>query len=223
MPSLDALEKRYETRGDAIQTIKSLRNLYDIYEDEVKRIEKLPTVLVLRGDQFDLASKSLAFLESSEKQFPRDAGILARDFLRSHDKNELSLGISLSGFLEAPENREILSDPLEGEYFKNILWDLENVIRKEMRGLNPYGKPQGMSSRRFYYSSDTCISSIHLMPRGKNLFCHAVFRSTNSEKNAAIDIEFLDFLVNVLGKKYFLDCKTYSIELKLNSAHILEG
>ena len=92
-----------------------------------------------------------------------------------------------------------------------------------MRGLNPYGKNQGYESRRFYYNSDSCISSIHLMPRGSHLKCLAVFRSTNVEVNASIDTEFLNFLVKTLGSKYFLNCKTYDIRLRMNSAHLIKG
>jgi len=90
-----------------------------------------------------------------------------------------------------------------------------------MSGINPYQKPQDSSSRRFYYSSDTCISSIHLMPRDDVLRCNAVFRSTNVQDNSSIDIEFLVFLIKTLGAKYFFNCKTYNLNLRINSGHII--
>lgn len=61
------------------------------------------------------------------------------------------------------------------------------------------------------------------MPRGSHLKCLAVFRSTNVEVNASIDIEFLNFLVKSLGSKYFLDCETYDVRLRINSAHLINS
>lgn len=222
LPPMSVLESRILERGDEIQTVESLRSLYGIYEEEVSRIESLPGVFVVRDHTVDVARECYEFLRGFETQEGKNPGRFIRDLLVNHEKNELTVLCNISGEIRSPESSEILQNDLEGHYYREILWDFENTIRKELRGLNPYEKPQDTSSRRFYYSSDTCISSIHLMPRGNHLSCNAVFRSTNAVKNAEIDIEFLVFLTNKIGKKYFLDCKNYTIDLKLNSAHIVE-
>lgn len=220
IPPFSVLESRYLKRGDEIQTLEGLRSLYTIYEEEVEKIQNLPGVLILR-DVEDNIRKSLDFLSSSESNQIKDVGSFARRLVENHEKDELALTATIFEDNIEPQGSEILLDPHEGLYYKEILWDFENVIRKELRGLNPYGEPQDIDSRRFYYNSDSCISSIHLMPRGETLLCEAVFRSTNVVKNAVIDIEFLDYLVSFLGKKYFFNCKRYRINLKINSAHIL--
>ena len=222
LPPISVLEDRYTSRGDKIQTLNTLGKLHSIYVEEAKKIESLPNVLVLRDPGEDLVSLSIDFLESSESSNISDVGQMISDFVMRHEKDEHRIQCRITGSLETPEDDSILLDPLEGYYYKEILWDFENVIRKELRGLNPYSKSQDMSSRRFYYSSDSCISSIHLLPRGNHVTCVSTFRSTNAGKNAQIDIDFLNFLVLNLSKKYFLNCKTYSIDLKLNSAHWIQ-
>ena len=219
LPEFSVLRSRYISRGDEIQTLDTLRYLHGIYEEEVEKIQDLPNVLVLRNIDDDLLDLSIDFLESSESESCSFVGDMVRKFVKNHESDEHQIQCKLSGSLKDPEDETILLDPLEGHYYKEILWDLENVIRKELRGLNPYNSKQDMSSRRFYYSSDSCISSVHLLPRGDHVSCVSTFRSTNADKNAKIDIEFLNFLVLRLSKKYFLNCKTYSIDLKLNSAH----
>lgn len=223
MPDFDVIEKRYHSRGDEIQDLDSLRRLYDIYEEEVEKIETLPGVLALRSSDSNICLESYDFIEKSESETPRFAGVFAREHVTNHEKNELSLICNLSGNVTKPESDDILQDPLEGSYYREILWDLENVIRKELRGLNPYNKPQDSQSRRFYYSSDSCISSVHMMPRGETMICNATFRSTNVVKNAEIDIFFLDYLIKRLTNKYFFQCKRYTIDLKINSAHVLKN
>jgi len=219
LPDFSVLKDRYISRGDKIQTLDTLRDLHSIYEEEVTKIQNLPNVLVLKDPEKDLLSLSIDFLEGTESMLCSSAGIMVRDFVKNHDLDEHRIQLRLAGSLSSVEDDTILLDPLEGDYYKEILWDMENVIRKETRGLNPYSAKQDMSSRRFYYSSSSCISSIHLLPRGDHVSCFSTFRSTNADKNARIDIEFLNFLVQRLSKKYFFNCKTYSIDLKLNSAH----
>ncbi len=225
LPSLNVLLSRYEKRGDEIQTRDSLVSLYEIYCEEAKKIENLPSVLVLKDLVCfdDIVEKSAQFLKDSEYVDFTEIGQSLSSFLKNSSCDEHTVDIMLQGKLSNPKDTRILQNPLEGDYYRNILWDFENVIRKEMRGLNPYGKSQGYDSRRFYYNSDSCISSIHLMPRGSHLKCLAVFRSTNVEVNASIDIEFLNFLVKSLGSKYFLDCETYDVRLRINSAHLINS
>ncbi len=224
MPELNTLERRYRKRGDEIQTIDSLTVLYDIFCSEVEKIKNLPNVLVLKNDNVDsevIAEKAIDFLSKEEVLDAKSAGERVTQFLRGSLANEHSLDISFFGKVQSNIEDKILQDPHEGSYYKEILWDFENTIRKELIGLNPYSAPQDLSSRRFYYSSSSCISSIHFMPRNDILKCFVVFRSTNAIKNSSIDISFVHFLIHELGSKYFSMCKNYDLSIRLNSAHIL--
>jgi len=220
IPDFETLEKRYHKRGDEIQDIDSLFTLHKIYCEESKIIENLPSVLIIRDENPDL-ELIVSFLNMSENKSFKKLGEDIHIHVKNFHNDEYTLDLDMSGKIAKPTNKKILTDPHEGEYYREILWDFKNIIEKEKRGINPYKKPQCNLSRRFYYSSNSCISSIHMMPRGETLKCFVVFRSTNVVKNAKIDLEFLHFLVQEAGIKYFSTCKHYEIRVRMNSAHIV--
>lgn len=223
LPDWDVIEERYKTRGDEIQTLSTLKDLYTIFQEEVTLLEGLPNVHVIRDVKDDLANNLVEDLRSIERKSELEVGNEISEFLTFHSSDEVKIDVSFTGKINVSHDDTILADPLEGEYYRNIKWDFENVIRKELRGLNPYNTPQQpLKSRRFYYSSDSCISSIHFMPREDVLKCFVTFRSTNAVKNSAIDLEFIKFLVHDLGSKYFLMCKVYELDVRMNSAHLVK-
>lgn len=221
LPSWNVLEDRYHTRGDEIQTLSSLRSLYEIFLDEVSKIKGLPNVSILSETSDETAKAVVRMLSRTEDKSTLEVGSDISEFVVNYHTNEERLDMSFTGLMSDKYDDEILSDPLEGDYYKEILWDFENVIRKERRGINPYHLPQGLDSRRFYYNSDSCMSSIHFMPRGETLKCHVVFRSTNAVKNAGIDLTFVNYLVHKLGNKYFSSCENYELDVRMNSAHLI--
>jgi len=100
------------------------------------------------------------------------------------------------------------------------LTNFDAKITNEFNGVNPYHKPQTNSSRRFYYNSDSCISSLHLLPRDYKVDLVATLRSTNVVGNATIDFEFLDFLLSHFTKRYFEMYDVGTLRVRFNSAHI---
>ena len=225
MPSFDTIKKRYEERGDEIQTLESLRDLYKIFNEEISLIKDLPNVFVIRESKVSVVGitrQVFDFLEGHESKTPAMIGDDISKFLRNAVKNEYVIDLSFSGKIKKDEDppADILKDEREGHYYTEILWEFENIIKKELAGINPYNQPQDMSSRRFYYSSDSCISSIHFMPRNDILRCCVCFRSTDSVKNADIDLSFVDYLIHKLGGKYFYNCNTHDTMIRMNSAHI---
>ena len=223
LPSFNVLAKRFKKRGDEIQSLASLEKLYEIFYDEVQKIKHFPNVLIMHDIDVpieDNVKSVVSFVGNLDDTNPLCAGELIKSLLCNGPDNELTVRANFHGNIAEPDD-SILCDPHEGDYYKNILWDFENTIRKELRGLNPYNKPQDMSSRRFYYTSDSCISSIHLMPRGENLKCFATFRSTNAVINSGIDLEFVHYLVHRLGCKYFYNCKKFDMSVIMNSAHLV--
>tara|TARA_B100000674_G_scaffold365414_1_gene307921 strand:+ start:1581 stop:2477 length:897 start_codon:yes stop_codon:yes gene_type:complete len=222
LPDFSTIESRYQSRGDDIQSIDSLKVLYSIFEDEVKYLEKLPNVLVIRSSApvESIADAVMVWLNSSENTKSSLVGQAVGRFVESASGNEHTLQLETSGKILDFYDKSILLDPLEGYYYKKIERDFANTIEKELDGLNEYNLPQDMSSRRFYYSSTSCISSLHFKPRGKILEFICTFRSTDAQKNGSIDFQFLEYLVHKMGNEYFLDCEDYRIVLRMNSAHL---
>lgn len=225
MPPIKVLLDRLDNRGDEVQNENSLVDLYDIFSKEVEKICGLPNVLVLR----DVMSKEettitvAKWLEGIDACTSSLVGDHIKQFVESAPGDEHVLNLEVSGKIQRDYDVSIMKNPLEGNYYKKIERDFENIIEKEMDGINEYNIPQGMSSRRFYYSSDSCISSLHFKPRKELLEFICTFRSTNAQKNGKIDFQFLEYLVHRMSEDYFLNCSNYRINLSMNSAHLVEG
>ena len=221
MPSLDTIRSRYEVRGDDLQDEASLRHLHSIFKEEVSHIKDLPNVLVIeeRHSVSSSASRVINWLDAVERR--TCPGNFVRNFVESAQGDEHVLQFETTGKILKDYDESILDDPLEGKYYREILSDFCHIIQKEILGLNEYGVSQTVESRRFYYSSRSCISSLHFKPRGKNLEFICSFRSTNAQKNASIDFQFLVYLVHRIGKEYFSDCEKYTITTMMNSAHLI--
>jgi hypothetical protein len=162
----------------------------------------------------------IAWVNSSEKVKSTLVGQSIRKFVENAAGNEHTIQLEVSGKISSTYDKSILLDPLEGNYYKKIERDFTNIIQKELDGLNEYNLPQGMNSRRFYYSSSSCISSLHFKPRKERLEFICTFRSTDAQKNSTIDFQFLEYLVHKMGNEYFLNCEDYRIVLSMNSAHL---
>ncbi len=225
MPPINVVLSRFFTRGDEVQNEKSLKDLYDIFVEEVEKISLLPNVLVIKSSQNEEETTKivLRWLEEIEVCPSNTVGKHVRLFVENAEGDEHVLKSEVSGDISRHYDKTIMMNPLEGNYYKQIERDFRNIIEKELDGINEYHVPQDMDSRRFYYSSRSCISSLHLKPRGEVLEFICTFRSTDAQKNAVIDFQFLEYLVHRMGNDYFTKCNKYRIMLTLNSAHLIEG
>ena len=221
LPPFDVIEKRYYERGDEIQNIASLRKLYDIFVEEGEKIRKRPTVMCVVGDN-DLESLitfTLEWTHSIESCTSWNVGELIKDTLHSVESDELTLTVRMMYSAETPDD-SILEHEGEGEYFKNIINQISVTIRDELSGKNPYNTPQDNTSRRFFYSSNTCIAGIHFLPRGELLRVLVTFRSTDVDRNASIDLQFVEYLTHKINQRFSFDCERIETFVTLNSAHI---
>ena len=221
LPPFSVIEERYYERGDEIQDLSSLRILYNIFSEEAKKIQERPTVMCLREDismetVLDYTTEWSYAIESSNAY---NVGEIVRDTLHADETDELTLRAKIHLTDDEPDF-DILENEHESDYFKAIKKDMCKIIQNEMTGNNEYKVPQTLESRRFFYSSNTCISSIHLMPRGDTLKANVCLRSTDVDKNAAIDLQFLEFLVKFTNREFKFMCRDIILEVMFNSAHI---
>ena len=221
LPPREVLKERYEIRGDEIQDSKSLDLLYDIFAEESKKIHPRPNVMVLM-DNNDLESLVTAVFEWSvclENSDPYHVGEIVRDAVSGSLRDEEIIKVS---FLVEHDllDHSIMSHELEGEYYTEIYDSVMKTIEDEYLGKNLYDLPQSKTSRRFIYHSDTCISSIHFLPRDNRLRVMATFRSTDVIRNASIDLEFLAMLSVEVNRKFEWNCPEVVLDVNFNSAHI---
>ena len=222
MPPVEIILQRFHHRGDDAQNENSLKELYDIFTEEIENICRLPNVCLIRSalTQEETTRSILTWLKSVENCSSETVGEHVRMFVECADEDEHVLHLETTGEIQSNYDTSIMSNPHEGNYYKKIERDFCNIIEKEIDGINEYNVPQGLDSRRFYYASESCISSLHLKPRGEVLEFICGFRSTDAQKNATIDFQFLEYLVHKMGREYFSNCIVYRIMLTMNSAHL---
>ena len=222
LPSFVTLAQRYQKRGDEIQDLQSLKKLYRIFHEEAESVKSLPTVKVITENCSPdvMCDSILSWLDSVEDTNPQKVGDLIKDFVLFSDKDEHVLDIEVQSSLRDLSNSDIMSDPREGKYYTDILNDLQLKVQNEFDGINEYNVPQTSDSRRFYYNSDTCISSIHLLPRDYKVDVIATLRSTDVVRNASIDLDFLGYLQAYFAKHFFTSFDIGTLRVRFNSAHV---
>ena len=224
LPPLSVIEKRYLERGDEIQDIDSLRALYDIFLEESNKIRFRPNVMFIKTPMSpeELVMSIEEWTYSLETCDLNHMGDVIKDTLHGSDADEMTLDARVVYDLDEP-NSDILNNSLEGEYYKEILNSTMKTIQDELDGKNDYNIAQTRNSRRFFYSSSTCISSIHFMPRASCLKTHVVFRSLDVDNNAGIDLEFINFLISKVNKEFRFNCNNADVSIRFNNAHIRRG
>lgn len=228
LPNLSVINKRYLTRGDEIQNLDSLYSLYEIFSDEVKRIESLPNVLVLRGDgSEDLTNICYGWCAATENYELDKVASEVSASVEGSDTNEIT-PLSFSIAFENPESLledvGVLCYPPEEVYYANILHKVLKNIQDETAGKNDYNTPQNpFSTRRFIFTQDSCISLIHTMVRDKTMEIHVVCRSSDVINTFPYDLRFLSYLYGRVFQKINPKGITrHNMRVTLNSAHIVE-
>jgi hypothetical protein len=221
LPPKEEILRRFNSRGDEAQDATSLSRLYDIFNNEVDVLQNSPNVLVVRDalNLDDLTYLVKSRLEEYENSSPREVGQSLVNVLKGLSSTESQINFEM--ILDSDYNDfAVCDDPREIHYYNGIIDDCAKVIQKEINGDNPYNKPQDMNSRRFYYSSDTCISSIHFLPRNNKITVICTLRSTDVEKNGEIDTRFLAHLSAFMPKVFQWSVEKIRLIINMNSAHI---
>lgn len=223
LPQIDVVLERFRKRGDELQDETSLIVLHDLFTTEIERYRRLPNVLVVEEAMTpeQLSAHVAEALDGYERRSSKEIGQSLHVIPRISWNNEVQARLRLS-LPPAYEDPSVMSDAREGNYYSSILSECEEVVRNEMNGINPYCEPQDeTTSRRFYYNSDTCISSIHFLPRKNgtvDVLC--TLRSTDAEKNGEIDLRFLSHVATHVPRKFCWKCSRVNLTVSFNSLHI---
>lgn len=221
LPPEEVLLDRLALRGDEYQNSTSVVRLRQIFEEEVAKIQYLPNVFVARdavsADQ--LVEYTSKRLRSHEDSLPSEVGDMTSVWVSGLHFHEEQLKFKLS-IDPCYEDQVILDNKHEGEYYKDILDKCCQIVKNELEGKNSYNKPQDLSSRRFYYSSDSCISSIHFLPRDSKLNVICTLRSTDVRKNGMIDTRFLAHLAAFIPRTFKWPTSSIHLYVNFNSAHV---
>ena len=110
----------------------------------------------------------------------------------------------------------------EVEYYNNIVLDVKQKIKNEISGLNQHDKKETFESRRFIYSSDTCISLAHFLLRKDSFDCKFFLRSSNVKDTLDYDLNFLKHMSSVVYSMIDARGKFCRMSFVINSGHIID-
>lgn len=238
LPPWQTIKKRFEKRGDDFQNEESLKKIYTLFE-EYDYLQNLPNVMHL--DNSDMTSEEAAEIVTGWVKTKEEFGLdeIAAEVLRfvSNDPSALeardcesTLNFTFyetiqDGNLDQfdPEDEdELLSDPVEGEYYTEILEKFIDKVKAELKGENEYSEPQAATSRRFVFADDRCISFIQAMVRKGVVDFHVVIRSSNVASTFHKDLRFLYCLANSFIQLHpeFVTPEV-RFRFNINSAHLV--
>ena len=226
MPTFEVLEERYKTRGDEIHTIDTLRESYNLFFKEFTRLPSLSNVYgIMNGSSGRLSNMVIDYHNCIEKYLTlKEVYGQVQNFVKhfpNNECNQLTFTLHDSGeFKES--NIASMSEKSEKEYYHRIYDSLMNKIDDEQSGKNPYSRKEGLDSRRYVFTEDTCISMIHILNRDSVLDVRFVCRSTDINNKFEHDLNFLYFIASECWNLLGGGCNFCKMHFTLNSAHILE-
>jgi len=220
LPPIESLQERLKTRGDDFQDKQSIIKLWEIFSEEADLIQDYSNVLVIRSlhNPEEMADKCIRFIQDTENIDSFGLGKFIRSAVHAnYSSATLDLRLIVNKQLDYSD---VMNHAIEGSYYNKILKDTCTIIEKEKMGDNPYKIPQTNESRRFYYASNSCISGIHFLVRGNLLTILSTLRSTDVDRNGAIDIKFLCYLSSYIANKLECDINKIELNARLNCAHV---
>ena len=224
LPDFPIIEDRFSKRGDDIHnSIDDIRNVYDNFINSYQEYKGYPNVTpclsVATPKQCDAIVSSLNILEMSSLDKISDQ---VKRFVEFSNGESYPLQFTIyddGKFNEA--SKDSMAHPGEADYYKRIYNELHEKINRELRGENEYNRTEDINSRRFIYTSDSCISFIHVAISNGLMDFHTVIRSSDTENIFPYDLKFLYYLASTCHQRFKNNCNSVRMRFNLNSAHII--
>ncbi len=224
LPPWDEIGRRFNERGDEIQSLVSLKKVYRLFEEAAQELQKYPNVFVVRAkDTLTWVGRVISHMAVLEMASPEQVANCVLSFARS-SKNMEASPISLVMYDDGKFkciNNDVLEYEKEKDYYADIMSDITKKIANELKGDNEYFRKETITSRRFVYSDSTCISFAQFLVRDGLLDCHIVMRSSNAKDTLKYDLPFLYILCNTVYNQLELNEIPCRIRINFNSAHII--
>ena len=223
LPIWEVIAKRFAKRGDPIQNMISLRKLYDLFAEAAEEFEILPNVTVIRKEinDTDIANIVESLIDFERKTFP-EMGLCVINHVLSQENCE-RIGLNFVHYDEGQFqdlSHKDLKFEKEKDYYEEIRNNLFRKIKAEQNGDNPYERKEDLTSRRFIFTDDRCISLAHFIIRDRCLDCKFFIRSSDVVRILKYDLNFLKSLAYDVYDYFHLEGYFCRIETIINSAHI---
>lgn len=226
LPSISLLNSRYYDRGDEIHTLESLAETYDIFEKTFQNLASHPNVLFIKvtyENQESISKLVFDWLDASEKEDL--CGVAKRIENTSLHFGGEALGVTFQYDFDdnyTDADPSVLTYELEAEYYQGIRSQFIRKITKEIAGENEYRSAQNpLTTRRFVYAHDSCISMVNMLIRDHTLNVYAVLRSSNANETLSYDLRFIANLVSEAETFIDADIQRRVLNVEIHSAHII--
>lgn len=217
LPNINIIKGRLDKRGDDFQDDKSIVKLYEIFKSNSEVVKNLPQVIILKD--IDTKDNIKNIIDRLDRLNSDTGSSIITDTVMGSGFNEL-IDVEITESLSRDTLREsVLLNPLEKEYYEKILEEFTTSIEKKLIGLT--GKIQDLNSRQFIYTSETCISMIHLVFREEKFNINVVMRSSNVLHTLWSDYEFLKILCFNCADIFELWNTDIEMNLRIRSAHMI--
>lgn len=224
LPPWDEIGRRFNERGDEIQNLASLKKLYDLFSKAAEEFQDYPNVIVIRSkDTLSWADQTIKTLIGDEMTTINDAHECVQQLSRASSNFEatpVNMTLYDDGKFKYCDPSVLLYKP-EQQYYASILSKVVSKIECELTGKNEYNRKEELTSRRFVYASDTCISFGQFMVRNDVFDCHFVLRSSNAKDTLPYDIKFLYYLCSKVYDQLGITETMLRMRINFNSAHII--
>lgn len=236
-PSWDLVESRFKVRGDDLHSLEALKSIHAHYSDVISEVSDFPNVYVLDSteDVFDSSKKIAQWLNSQEESsIDKVVDLVQRHASNSINKESSPLSFSFVEDGSFPQHEPEILDPswvkerfpavkpATVEEFNEMSEKFLETLRNELNGINMYGKPQTLSSRRFIFTQDACVSFIQAMYRDDMLKFYVTCRSSHVIDVFPADIRLMYHMCKNASDTLNIkkDSKVL-FEFVMNSAHVV--
>jgi deoxyadenosine/deoxycytidine kinase len=226
LPDWKVIVDRFQKRGDPIQNITSLRKIYELFEEAVQEFQNYANVTVIRQEIDKHTVKDLVtWFKYFENRSLDDLQTYVLQTVAASGKKEV-LGFNFVHYDTGDFNdinKQMLSYDKEKDYYQKIETAVFDKIKLEMKGENEYEREEGLDSRRFIYTDDSCISLAHFLVRDGHMDAKFFLRSSNVKDTLKYDLNFIKHLSGEVFRHFKCDrqgdyCK---IEVVINSGHVI--
>lgn len=225
LPPWEVISQRFNSRGDDIQNIQSLRKIYSLFEEAVEEIQGYPNVTVIRtAVDKSIVSYLVETYRNQERAPMMNLEAAAKALVAcggGYNKEVIGINFSHYDFGEFSDvNDLMLNYEKEVEYYEMIKTKLLKKINSEISPSEGLGDINGKRSRRFIYSDDSCISLAHFLVRNETLECEFYLRSSDVVNILKYDLNFLKSLAREVYNKFDLINHCH-IKVTIGSCHVI--
>ena len=229
LPDWGVIVERFNHRGDPIQNLASLNKLYNLFSEAAEEFQYYPNVTVVRSEVDKQLVQSLvnqyhAFERRSVHHLQESMLQILCTTAANQYKEVVGLNFchyDTGDFADIDET--MLLYEKEKAYYHKIETEVFKKIKSEMSGENEYERKEGLGSRRYIYTDNSCISLAHFLVRDGYMDAKFFLRSSNVKDTLKYDLNFIKHLSKEVFQYFKCDrqgdyCR---IKVLINSGHVI--